>query len=159
MNELLILGGITLGAWLSLLFLRVPSSVAFLSVLIGQLLANQASDDVYDFVSAVAQINDPQYVKIGLQVLPLLLTALLMRNRVPKNKLYVEGVPILLVSALTIMLLGPLVPALNTLLITATHNQVDAYKSIIVVAASVAALLSAWLSYPKVHHDKEKKHH
>lgn len=159
MNEMLILAGITVVAWLGLLYLRVPSSIAFLSLLIGQLLSKEAGDNVYDFLSAIVQVDNPQYFQIALLVLPLLLTILLLRNRVPQGKWYVEAVPVLLVVALTILLLSDLVPQLKTILDAATKDQLASYKSIIVVASSVSALLSAWLSYPKGSKKSSKKSH
>lgn len=159
MNEVLILAGITVVAWLGLLYLRVPSSIAFLSILIGQLLSKEAGDNVYAFLGALIQSSTPQYFQIALLVLPLVLTVLLLRNRVPQGKWYVEAVPTLLVVALTILLLGDLIPQLKTILDIATKDQLASYKSIIVVASSVSALLSAWLSYPKVSKKSSKKHH
>lgn len=158
MNELLILGGITAAAWIGLLLLRVPSSIAFLSLLIGQLLANQASADVYSFISTLTHVSDELYIQIALLVLPLGLTVLFMRGRVTASKRLIEAVPILLVVALTMVLLGPLFEPLGSLIETATNGQSDAYKSMIVVAASVAALLSAWLSYPRPLKDHKDKH-
>lgn len=159
MNELLILGGITAAGWLGLLLLRVPSSIAFLSLLIGQLLANQASADVYSFIASIIRIPEVRYVQIALLVLPLLLTVLFLRGRVSKPKLPIEAIPTLFVIALTILLISPLVPQLNTLLEMATDDKLEAYKSIIVIAASVSGLLSAWLSYPKgAHKEHHKKH-
>ena len=159
MNELLILGGLTAGAWLGLLMLRVPSSIAFLSLLIGQLLSNEASLDVYNFVGSVTQVSDLRLVQIVLLLLPLLLTILFLRGRVPKSKMVIEAVPVLLVVALAVLLVSPLVPQLGALLETATNNRLDAYRSIIVIAASISGLLSAWLSYPKAAKDHGKKHH
>lgn len=160
MNELLILGGIVVGLWLALLLLRVPSSIAFLSLLIGQLLATEASSDVYEFVSSVTQVSKMQYVQIALLVLPLVLTVLFLHHRVSKAKLLIEAVPVLLLSALTVMLLAPLESSLNQTLEAATNDQADAYKTIIIIAASISGLLSAWLSYPKPVHkdDKHGKH-
>ncbi len=159
MNELLILSGITAGCWVGLLLLRVPSSIAFLSLLIGQLLANEASVDVYSLISSILHLPEFRMVQIVLLILPLLLTILFLRNRVAKSQMVIEAVPVLLVVALTIILVSPLVPALNELLQSATNNQLSAYKSIIVVAASISGLLSAWMSYPKAHKEHHKKSH
>lgn len=156
MNEMLILGGILAAVWLALMYMRVPSSIAFLSILIGQLLSQEAGANVYDFVTSILQVNEARYLEMALLLLPLLLTVLFLRNRVPQAKLYVEAVPLLLVSALTLSLLGPLIPELNDLMVKATDNQIESYKSIIVVASTVSALLSAWLSYPKI--STKKKH-
>ncbi len=158
MNELLILVAATLFIWLFLLWLRVPSSIAFLSLLIGQLISTEASVDVYNFVASILKISEPFYVQAALLVLPLLLTILLLRHRVPKSKVIIEAVPTLFVVALTVLLLGAAIPALGTVLDIAAHDQLDAYKSIIIIAASVSGLLSAWLSYPRPSKDHGKKH-
>jgi hypothetical protein len=158
MNEMLILGGIVAALWLGLLFLRVPSAIAFLSLLIGQLLSTEASGDVYSFVGSVIQVHQLQHVQMALLLLPLLLTILFLRGRVPKSKLFIEAVPTLLLAALAILLLAPLLTQLNILLDMASGDKIQAYKSIIVVAASISGLLSAWLSYPKIHDKHHKKH-
>ncbi len=162
MNEMLILGGIVLLAWFLLIWLRVPSSIAFLSLLIGQLLAAQASDNVYSFLLSALKIPEKDYIQAALMMLPLLLTLAFLRNHVAKSKLVIEAGPLLFIVALTIVLLAPFIAPLETLLNQATNNQVDAYKSMIVVAASVSGLLSAWLNYPKSggdHHKKGKHKH
>lgn len=156
---MLILAGIVLAVWLVLLLLRVPSSIAFLSLLIGQLLSAEASEDVYGFVGSVINIAEQQYIQIGLLFLPLLLTVLFLHGRVAKAKIFIEAVPTLLLAALAILLLAPLLTELNVLLDSTSNNQIDAYKSIIVVAASISGLLSAWLSYPRSGHGKHRKKH
>ena len=156
MNEALILGGIILVLWLGMLLLRVPSSIAFFSLLIGQLLATEASDDVYGFVGSMVHVSRPEYVQAALLLLPLALTILILHGRVVKTKLFIEAVPLFLLAALAILLTAPLLSQLDILLDKASNDQVDAYKSIIVVAASISGLLSAWLSYPK--HASKKKH-
>lgn len=158
MNETLILGGIVLVLWLFLLFLRVPSSIAFLSLLIGQLLSTEASADVYSFIGSVTNISQLEYVKVGLLLLPLLLTVLILKGRVAKSKLIIEGIPLLLLAALTILLLAPLLSQLNVFAQATSNNQLNAYRSIIVVAASASGLASAWFSYPKSLGKQRGKH-
>ncbi len=158
MNELLILGGITVVCWIGLLLLRVPSSIALLSLLLGQLLANEASADVYSFLGSLFNVGQLSYIQVALLLLPLLLTILFLRHRVPKHKLAIEAFPALLLVALTMLLLEPLLPVLSTLLNIASNDQLGAYKTIVVIAASVSGLLSAWLSYPKAH-GHHKEHH
>lgn len=158
MNETLILGGAVLLLWLVLMFSRVPSSIAFLSLLIGQLLSSEASDDVYDFVGSVANVSNQEYVQIALLLLPFLLTILILNGRVPKHKLLIEAIPSLLLAALAVLLLSPLLSQLNVLAQVTRSNEIEAYKSIIIVAASASGLVSAWLSYPRApkHHGKHK---
>ncbi len=156
MNETLILGGIIIVAWVGLLLLRVPSSIAFLSLLIGQLVSSETGSDVYARIGSTLRVNNNHYVQVALLILPLAVTILLLRGRVAKHKLAIEAVPDLFVVALTMLLLAPLLPALGAALDMATHDKLGSYKTIIVLAASVSGLLSAWLSYPKPHHDKHK---
>jgi hypothetical protein len=157
MNETLILGGILLGLWLVFLLLRVPSSIAFLSLLIGQLLSSEASEDVYDFVGSVVNVPQQEYIQITLLLLPLLLTVLFLHGRVVKSKMFIEAIPTLLLAALTVILLAPLLDQLNVLINGSLEGQIDDYRSIVIVAASVSGLLSAWLSYPHNAHGKRRK--
>ena len=159
MNEALILGGIVLVLWVGLFLLRVPTSIAFLSLLIGQLLSTEASEDVYEFVASVLNIARIEYIKAVLLILPLLLTIGFLRNRVPKPKMLIELIPTLFIVSLTLVLIGPFIQPLQNLMEAATHDQLEAYKSIIVVAASISGLLSGWLSYPKPPKDHHGKHH
>src|SRR5690349_20128827 len=103
MNEMLILGGIGLVLWILLVWLRVPSSIAFLSLLIGQLLSNEASDDVFNFVASILKIPEEDYVKAFLLVLPLVLTMAILRNHVVKAKMFIEALPLLFITALTVL--------------------------------------------------------
>jgi hypothetical protein len=158
MNEMLILGGVLLAGWAGLIWLRAPSSIAFLSLLIGQLLSTEASVDVYGLIGSLTSINDIRYIQATLLLLPLGLTLLLLRNRVAKSKVMIEALPLLFVVALTIVLVSSVIPEVKTSLDMATDDQLDAYKTIVVVAASVSGLLSAWLSYPKPAHKEHGKH-
>jgi hypothetical protein len=157
---MLVLGAILIVIWVAILALRVPSFVAFFSLLVGQLLATEASSDVYEFVSSLLQIPEFRYVQIGLLFLPLLLTVLFLKGRVAKSKLYIEFIPALFVAATALMLFYPLAPELQKVLDSQTQDKTEYYKTIIIGAASVSGLLSAWLTYPKHHSDKKhgKKH-
>lgn len=156
---MLVLGGIVVVSWIVMLVLRVPASIAFLSLLIGQLLVSQAGPDVFSFVSSSANISDVRYVQMAMLLLPLLLTVLILRARVPASKLLFEAVPMLLVVALAVFLLAPLLFPLENLLNTATDGRANSYQSMVAAGASVAGLVSAWLSYPKPANGKHRKYH
>jgi hypothetical protein len=158
MNEMLILGGLLIGLWALILFLRVPASVAFFSLLVGQLLATEAGNDAYEFVSGVVQVDEIRYVQLALLLLPLILTIIFMRGRVKKSMLAVELVPALFVSAVTLMLAYPLIPELKTIVDTATQDRSQDYRTVLLLAAAVSGIISAWMSYPKPA-DKHGKHH
>jgi hypothetical protein len=158
MNEMIILGTILAGLWILILWLRVPASVAFFSLLVGQLLASEASSDVYEFISGVMSIPEARYVQIFLLVLPLFLTVLFMRGRVKKSQLPIELIPALFVALIRELLAVPFIPELQTIVDSVTKDQSEQYRSVVLLAAAVSGLFSAWMSYPKPH-DKHGKHH
>lgn len=158
MTELLILGGILAALWFVIVFLRVPAFAAFFSLLIGQLLSNEVSNQAYDFVGGVVGLSEFSYVKLSLLLLPLALTLLLLRGRRAKSKLALDLVPALFVSVVTVLLVYPLVPNGDNLVEMATNDQVERYKTVLLIAASIAGLLSAWTSYPKPEGKHGKKH-
>lgn len=156
MDELLVVGAIIAAAWFILVFLRVPAFAAFFSLLVGQMLSAQASTDAYEFIGGVINIPEIRYAQIGLMLLPLLLTILFLRGHVAKSKLGIEIIPSLFVVLVGILLVSPLLPGLERVVYEASQGQIDQYKTIILIAASVSGLLSAWISYPKPHSDKKK---
>lgn len=158
MPEIVMLGAILAGLAIVLLALRVPSFVAFFSLLIGQLLATQSTNDVYDFAGSIVHLNDSRYVQIALLFLPVLLTILFLRGRVAKSKLVIEFIPALFVAATALVLLYPLVPEFQSKLDQITSGRIQMYQTAVIIAASISGLLSAWMSYPKPAHGKHEKH-
>lgn len=158
MNEMLMVSGIIIGLWLLILLLRVPASVAFFSLLVGQLLATDASGDVYEFIGGVLNVNDIKIIQITLLILPLALTILFLRGRVKKSQFFIEAIPAFFVAVVAVLLAYPLIPALQTIVDTATQSRSEQYKSLILLAAAVSGLFSTWMNYPKPH-DKHKKKH
>lgn len=155
---MLILGAIVIGLWLLILTLRVPASVAFFSLLVGQLLTTEASSDVYEFIGGVLRVNDIKVIQIVLLVLPLALTILFLRGRVKKSQFFIEAIPAFFVAVVAVLLAYPLILALQTIVDSATQNRSEDYKSVILLAAAVSGLFSTWMNYPKPH-DKHKKKH
>jgi hypothetical protein len=159
MTELLVLGAILAVPWLVLTILRVPSFVAFFSLLIGQLLATEASREVYEFAGSILKIPDVRYVQLALLLLPLVLTVLFLKGRVSKSKRLIEILPSLFVAATAVLLAYPFVWQLDQIMHNVSHGQIESYKTLIIVAASVSGLLSAWLTYPKPQSEKHGKKH
>lgn len=158
MEEMLILGGVVAVVWFAIIYLRVPSFAAFFSLLIGQLLNNEASSEAYDFASGVIGVSEFNYVKLALLLLPLAITILLLRGRRPKSKLALDLIPALFVALVAVLLAYPLIPGGEDLVEMATNDQVDRYKTVLLIAASISGLLSAWTSYPKTEGKHGKKH-
>jgi hypothetical protein len=157
MQELLILGGIILAVWFAIIYLRVPAFAAFFSLLVGQLLSAEASTGAYDFVGGVIG-TEMRYIQLGLLLLPLILTILFLKGRRSKSKLALDLIPALFVAAVGVVLASPLIPNGENLMQEATNGQVERYTTVLLIAAAVSGLLSAWTSFPKLHEKHGKKH-
>lgn len=157
MNEAFIALGVAAAVWGVFIFFRAPSIVLFLSLLVGQLLATQESEQVHSWVSSVAQVKDFRYIQLALLVLPVILTLIILRFRVTKPKLPLEAISYLFIAAAATLFAADYLPILQQK-VQLTEHQFGAYGSAIIAAASVASLINAWVTYPK-HHGHGLKHH
>jgi len=142
--------------WAVLLALRAPATMVFFSILVGQLLAMELGEDVYEFAGSLARAPDYQYVQLGLLLLPIVLTFLFLKFRVGKSKVIFEALPLLFTAICLLLFTAPLLPVLQDLI--SESGQIEPYKSLFIASASVSSLLTAWFTYPKSHTDKGKKH-
>lgn len=158
MNELLILSGIVAALWLAIVILRVPAFAAFFSLLVGQLLSAEASKDAYEFAGWLVGVSELRYVQLSLLLLPFILTLLILRGRRAKSKLALDIIPALFAAVVTAILAYPLIPNGEAFVEMATNDQIERYKTVLLIAASVSGLLSAWTSYPKTSGKHGKRH-
>jgi hypothetical protein len=155
MDPSYILAGVVAALWLAFLWLRAPSVLLFFSLLVGQLLATQIGQDAYSWVSAFTKLGDSRTVQLILLLLPVGLSLLFLKGRVPRSKLIMEAVPMLFVIATGALFAAALVPSINQAL--ADRIDIERYRSLLLICASLSSLVSAWFTYPK--HDSGGKHH
>lgn len=157
MDPSIILAAVCVGIWLLLMWLRVPAVLMFFSLLVGQLLATQISDDAYAWLSSLVRVSEPRYVQLVLLLLPVLLSALFLKGRLPKAKMLMEAIPMLFVVAAGVFFAADFLP--NVLVTLEDSIDTTKYKPLIIICASISSLVSAWFTYPKHDHDKKGKHH
>lgn len=150
------LGIIALAAWMGVVYLRVPPTVMFLSILVGKLFSEELSDEVYGFVINFLPNIEAKYVQLSLLLIPVLLTVLLMKGTTARSKMLLNGLP-LFFSLLTLALfINPYFNVVNNLeeskRILLTQNE-----SYIVAFAATITLVSAWAPHIKGL-PKHKKH-
>lgn len=155
MDPSIILAAIGVGIWLVLVWLRVPAVLMFFSLLVGQLLATQIMADAYEWLSSLIRVSDPKYVQLALLLLPVFLSILFLKGRLPKAKMVMEAIPMLFVVASGLFFAAEFLPSVQQSL----EGSIDTvqYKSLIIISASISSLVSAWFTYPK-HHSGDKKH-
>jgi hypothetical protein len=157
MDEPFIVLGIIGAIWALFLFLRAPAWALFLSLLVGQLLASQTAAQVYSWITPFFEIKDFRYLQLTMLLLPVVLTLVILRGRVSKPKLSVEAITYLLVAASCVVLAVDYSWLLQQK-VESAENQFGDYKAVIIIAASLTSLLSAWINAPS-HHKKHGKHH
>jgi len=158
MNEPLILGIAVLSLWALVVYLRVPATVLFLSILIGKLFAEELSLDAYDVVSGVFPGLTTTMVQAGLLILPVILTIVFLKGSTLKSRMLFNAVPLFFSLVTLGLFINPYFDVVGRLdeqqRIILTDNQ-----SYVVAIAGLVTLLSAWLSRGKGlggHHKKKK---
>jgi hypothetical protein len=157
MDPSYILAGIAAVLWLAFLWLRAPSVLLFFSLLVGQLLSTQIGDDAYSWASSLIKVGDARTIQIILLLLPVGLSLLFLKGRVPRSKLIMEVVPMLFVIATGALFAAAFVPSINQAL--ADRIDIERYRSLLLICASISSLVSAWFTYPKHESGKHGKHH
>jgi len=153
MTGIIIVGLIVAFTAFAIIKFRVPAALVFFSLLVGQLLVSQVAEDVYLFVNTAAQNVGIEWIKLLLLLLPVILTLLFLKESVSKSKIFVEFVPAILTGMVVVLLIYPLIPALqNALNGNSTWQVIDTYKSLITFVASIACLVTSWMSFSKSRH-------
>lgn len=142
--------------WALFLFVRAPSGVLFLSLVTGQLLATQAGAQIYSWINPIINISDFRYLQLGLLVLPVVITLLILRGKVSRTRLPIEALTYLLIAAAGVTLAVDYSWALQQN-VESVQSQFGDYRAVIIIAASISSLLSAWSIYP-IHGKRGKKH-
>lgn len=147
--------GLVAATWALLIYLRAPATVLFFALLVGQLMSQQLSDEVFNIFNDYATLSDVRYVHVALLLLPLVVSAIFLRDRVSKSKRLVEIIPLLFVAA-SMMIFVDHYLALSQKLPSDQLTLLRSYEGVIVSVGAVTSLVSAWLSYPKLHSGKKK---
>lgn len=158
MNDLIIPIAALAGTWLIFVILRAPSVVLFLSLLIGQVLSVQQAGQIYSWVEPIVHVKDIKYLQLAILILPVILTLLIMKDRITKPKLTIESVPYVFIAAVGVLFASDYVFALQQK-IQMSEQQFGSYKSLVIAIASISTLVSAWVTYPRHHRKLGGKHH
>lgn len=148
---------------LLLLWLRTNAAIVFLSLCAGSVLVKFVGDDASLVGAALGNNNQivSQYAQLALLLIPVVLTALILRKSVTGPKGILNVLPAIGVGLVGVLLVVPLLPGGVQSSITATNGWkvLEHNRSIVVGASVFVSLLALWVSHRRGHHDKKKKHH
>lgn len=143
-------------AWALVVYLRVPATVLFLSILVGKLFAEELSLDAYDVISGIFPGLTNTAVQAGLLILPVILTVIFLKGSTSRSMTLFNGVPLFFCLVTLGLLINPYFDVVSQLdeqqRIILTDNQ-----SYIVAVSGLVILLSAWISKDRGHKGHKKK--
>lgn len=142
MNELLTLAIAPGVVWVLLVFLRVPGVTMVLSILVGQLFAEELSQNAYDLVGQSISLT-PEKVKLILLLLPVVLTVILTRSKVMKSKTASNAL-LLVFASISLVLFALPYSGFSDKISVSGQDVIDSYRSYMVCATAGLALLFAW---------------
>lgn len=146
--------------------LRINGTLVFLSVCLGDVLAQFVSNDASMALSSFSPkspLFSQNNVKIVLLLLPVVLTALIMIKTVKGSKVFLNTLPSLASGLLVALLLVPLLPH-NTAKVVTTlplWQQAQKLQDLIIGVSALVCLFVLWAHRPKVKPAGEEggKHH
>lgn len=152
---------------IALMVLRINAALVFLSLCLGDVLMQFVADDTGSFVTmfsahAPAASQSTNNIKLGLLLLPVILTAVFMIKTVRGSKLALNVLPAAGVGLLGALLVIPLLPGgtAANIMSSGVWQQVTNLQDLIVGMSALLCLFVLWLQRPKAGgEDKHSKHH
>jgi hypothetical protein len=147
---------------LLLMLLRVNAALVFLSTCLGAVLLQYVGGETNDFFHAFMPKVDPSDIKLGLVLLPVVLTSVFMIKTVKGNKIVFNLLPAIGTGLLLALLLVPLLPSGvdKNIVHSQTWHQLQNAQALIVGVSALLCLFFLWLQRPKAGHEEKrgKKH-
>lgn len=149
--------------------LRINAALVFLSLCLGAVLVQFVAGDTNSFLAMFSSSHTAQSVaasgnsavKLGLLLLPVILTAIFMIHTVKGSRLVLNILPAAGVGLLGGLLVVPLLSAglSHNIVNSSLWGQAQRAQDLIVGLSAVVCLFVLWLQRPKTGEDKHGKHH
>jgi hypothetical protein len=153
MNPLIVIGLLSLIPVALIILMRVNAAMVFLSLCVGSITAQYLGDDtdrIFNSFLPNSSVAIQAAVRIGLFLLPALLTIIFLRRSVHGHKYIFNVLPAVLTGAVTAILVVPLLPDGTKYAITTSSlwTSTQQFQSTIVGAAVLICLLQLWTTHP-----------
>ena len=169
MNPTTILAAIVIIPAVLLMLLRINAALVFLSLCLGNVLVQFVASDASAWLTTFSSSHTTTVVtttnsniKIGLLLLPALLTAVFMIRTVSGNsRLLLNLLPSVGVGLLGALLVVPLLtPDLShNIIASSLWFQAQQFQNVIIGASAVVCLVILWLQRPKAGGSKKHRGH
>ncbi len=138
-------------------FLRVPTSHLFFSLMAGELLARYFHGEAEIIIGATLNPTAAQYTAMGILMAPLILTGLFLRNTLPKNKVILHIVPLIIMGIVLTAFVLPVLPiaAQNQISSLEIGRQMLELSDLVIGFVVLLQLVALWL----LNGFKPRKHH
>lgn len=146
---------------LVLTLLRTNSGVVFLAVCAGSVLLGAFGKDTdllaHSFGSSVPVSTN--MLQVALVLMPGIISAILLRKRVPKSKVFLALLPAFCTAVVGLTLVYPFLSGSFQSTLTASKGWtlIAQFYELVVVVGIVSSLTLIALTIPKHHNDKRKK--
>lgn len=161
MSPEITLGAIVLAPAAALMVLRINATLVFLSLCLGDVLVQFVASEVNGLAHSIPATLTNDNVKLGLLLLPPVLTAIFMVKTIHGNsRLLLNLLPAAGAGLLGALLAVPLLPKglSSDIVASSLWSQVTQAQSWIVGATALVCLVVLWLQRPKAGGHKHKKH-
>ncbi|MEK7603145.1 MAG: hypothetical protein AAB459_02800 [Patescibacteria group bacterium] len=162
MTPILVIASVVgLPLFLALIF-RVNAILLFLSVAIGGLLARHLGEDAaWILANFIKDPNLAAYTNIGLLLLPVLLTLVLLKKTVVGSRLFLQFIPLLLVSAMLGSVVISYLPVTlsDSVYANPIGKIVKQSTDVLIAATAVLMMLMAWFTFREPPHRTKKSKH
>lgn len=141
------------------LFFRVNTSHLFFALMAGELLARYFANEAANVIGLVVQENQLEYGEILLLLLPMIVTAVILKGTLPKKKVILHIIPLAVTGIILAAFLLPLLPEELEKQIAGVElgERLLNMHRIIVGAVVGLQLVSLWLLNRKDESEKGKK--
>lgn len=149
------------GPALLLMVLMADAALVFLSVCLGAVLLQLVGSDANDFFSMFLPSLSGNNLKIGLLLLPAVLTTIFMIKSVHGSKLAFNLLPAVGCGFLLALLLVPLLPGGEAYALqhSGIWHQIQQLQALAIGVSALICLLFLWMKRPHSGHAKHGKHH
>lgn len=161
MDGLILISAIVAIPTLLLFMFRSNAAIVFLALCTGSVMAKYVVTSNTAVLKPIASLNltTLNYLQIGLILLPAVITALLLRERIRGAKVFINLLPSIACGLTVALLIVPLLPygPKSQIIPEKSWQLLQQYQALVFAAGAVVSFLLLWAGRPNKKHGKHHK--